>query len=408
MSAIWKGGAASCVTYLGALLVPAYPASAAIAPSVVTRADASSQDAAAVVKKDQLSVRSNRDGSLQLVAGIVSANNLDRVVVLIAGKETKIESDSVVRITWGDVPASFKDGRTYFNRGQFADSAAQFRLAAGDSSARDVIKAAARLGAAHALLRWGASDPLHFAEAGAEATKFLADFPSNRDVPEARVLQARAKWLAGQAGEAAQMYRAIYAEWKPTGATPGYNRELCFEAGLHAGRALLAMQPPDTLGAREMFSSLDTVAGAALAAMNAGDPLRPILSRLQDEASLGAGYAELAGGNAKQASTFFQAKLAEKASTSDTLRSSAAFGLGLALAVEGKLREAQIQFARVSGLEHYDRDRAAAAQVALAEITLKLADPDATPQARAWLESVALSQGDTLAALKAREMLKKL
>jgi len=367
----------------------------------------SAQDPAAV-RKDQLSVRNKRDGSVQLVSGVVTTNNLDQVVVAVAGKDTKYDSELVVRISWGEVPAAYKDGRVYFSRAQFADAAAQFRLAAGDASARPVVKAAARLWAAQALLRWGAADPLHFAEAVEESSKFLSEFPTNREVPEARVVQARAKLLAGQTSEAAQLYRAIYAEWKPEGATAGYRRELCLEAGLSAARALLAVQPPDTLGAREMFSSLEKVAGAAAVAMEADDPARPRLLRLQDEGSLGDGYSELASGNARQAVSFFQTKLAGKTGLSDTLRFSASFGLAQALAAEGKLREAQLQFAKVSAMEHNDRDRAAAAQVALADATIKLGDPDASLQARALLESVTQHQGDTPAAARAREMLKKL
>lgn len=359
------------------------------------------------VKLDQLSVRSKRDGSVQVLSGLVTANGLDQVVVQVGGKDTKFESDLVLRITWGDVPSTFKDGRTYFGRDQFADAAAQFRLAAGDSAARDVVRASARLWAAQSLLRWGSSDPLHFSEAAEEAAKFLSDHPSNRDVPEARALQARAKWLAGQTADAAQAYKSLFAEWKAEGATAGYRRELCFEAGLNAARALLAAAPPDTLGARELYSSLDRGVGAALADLDANAPGRARLMRLQDEAQLGDGFAELAAGNAKKAASFFQAKLSANG-ISDTLRHGASFGLAQALAADGKSRDAQLLFATVSALDHSDRDRAAAAQVALAEVGLKLADPDATPQARLLLETVVKTQGDTLAAAKAREMLKKL
>lgn len=359
-------------------------------------------------KGDRLYVLSKKDGSLQLVTGIVVANNLDQVNVQVAGKETKFDSELVMRIAWGEIPQSYKDGRVYLNREQFPEAAAQFRMAASDSSSRDVVKASARLLAAQALLRWGASDPLHFAEAGAEAAKFQSDFPTNREVPEARMLQARAKWMAGQPAEAAQIYKAIFRECKASGPSPGYQREVCFEAGLNAARAKLQLAPPDTLGARELFTNLEQEAGAASAALEADSPARIRLSRVQDEARLGAGFAELAGGNSEQACTFFQDKLAAQAGVSDTTRYGAAFGLARALQAAGKLREAQLQFAKVSALEHNDRDRAAAAQVGLAETTLQLADPDASSQARGWLDAVSKSLGDTLAAAKAREMLKKL
>ncbi len=359
-------------------------------------------------KSDQLSVRSKRDGSLQLLSGSVTTNNLDHVVVSVGGKDNKLDSELVVRITWGDVPAAYKDGRVYLLRDQFSDAAAQFRLCAADPSARDVVKASARLLAAQSLLRWGASDPLHFSAAAEEAGKFLAEFPMNREVPEVRMLQARAKWMAGQTSEAAQLYKSIYAEWTPTSSTPGYRRDLCLEAALYSARAMCQVQPPDTLGARELYTSLDKAAAAALAGLEANDPSRARLIQLRDEGALGDGFAELASGNSPQAMTFFQGKLATRATSTDTLRFGASFGLAQALRAGGKLREAQIEFARVIGLDHSDRDRVAEAHLGLADTTLKLADPDSVPQAKAWLDAVATSLGDTLAARRAREMLQKL
>jgi tetratricopeptide (TPR) repeat protein len=346
-----------------------------------------------------------------MVTGTVTTNGLDKVVMSIAGEDEDYRSELVERITWGDVPPSYRDGRTYFDRGLFADAAAQFRLAAGDAGTRELVKADARLLAAESLLRWGASEPIHFSEAAEEAARFEKDNPSNRDLPRARVLHARASWLAGDTETAAEIYRAVYGEWQGDSGSPGYEREFCLEAGLQAARVLLAAK--DTLGARELFTSIDATVGSALAGLEATDPASRRLTAIQDEALLGEGFAELAAGNFRQALTFFEGKVNPKAngntrSGSDTLRFGATLGLGEALFEAGRVREAQMNFARVAALDHTDRDHSARALLRLAECTQKLVDPDYQANACAWCSTVVDQYGDTPWAAPARELKTKL
>jgi len=362
-------------------------------------------------RPDQVFVRNARTGSVSMVAGTVTTNGLEKVVISVAGEDKSHRSELVERITWGDVPPSYRDGRTYFERGLFAEAAAQFRLAAGDAGTRELVKADARLLAAESLLRWGASEPIHFSEAAEEAARFEKDNPGNRDIPRARVLHARASWLAGETQTAAEIYRAVYGEWQGDSGSPGYDRELCLEAGLKAARVLLAAK--DTLGARELFTSIDATVRRTLAGLEATDPAARSLTAIQDEALLGEGFAELAAGNYRQALTFFEGKLKPNAnggarSGSDTLRFGAMLGLGEALFEAGRVREAQMYFARVAGLDHTDRDRSARALLRLAECTQKLVDPDFQTSACAWCSTVVDQYGETPWAAPARELKSKL
>jgi TolA-binding protein len=93
---------------------------------------------------------------------------------------------------------------------------------------------------------------------------------------------------------------------------------------------------------------------------------------------------------------------------SEALRFGATLGLAEALLAEGKAREAQFLFARISALDYTDRDRVARALVRMAEAAKALADPDYKKQAQAWLGDVLERFGDTPWAARARELLNEI
>jgi tetratricopeptide (TPR) repeat protein len=309
-------------------------------------------------------------------------------------------------VTFGDVPPSHRDGTLYFDRGEFAQAYGSFVQAAGDGEAREVVRADARLKAAQSLMRLGQSEPTHFAKAAEEASRFLADFPTNREVPGARLLLARALLMAGQPAEAAAAYREMYDQLTAGEPATGYDRAQCFRAGLLAAQALLAPPAPDTLGARELFSSLTAALGPIVASAD-DSPQTRALQDVLDEATVGEGFAELAAGNAQTALTFFQnQERGLTPSSSDALRHSVLLGLGESLLADGKAREAQLALSQVSALDHGSRDRVARALLRLAEAGSRLADP--RESYRPLLVTLDQSFGDTPWAAPARQMLQSL
>jgi hypothetical protein len=357
------------------------------------------------VRPDQVYVRHPRTGAVSITNAVVQTNGLKDVVVVDArGGEDKIPSGRVVRIIWGAAPPTLTDADKYFDRGDWPNAAKGYLATFGDASARDVVKAAARVRAAESLLRWGATDPHQFVQAAEQARGFLNDHATNRDVPEAQMLEARALLLSGKPTDAAAGYRLVFDQYAADQTAAGYDPMTCMRAGLLAGRA--ALVSADTLAAREMFTALDTAVGPLVAGLDPDDVKRLELQAIVDEAILGEGFAELAAGNSKPALTFFKNKASSvDAKTTDTLRSLAALGLGEALLAEGKAREAQMQFARVSALDHTDRDRVARAHLRLAECELKLLDQDFKQRARQWLEAIGEHYGDTPSAAAARDLL---
>ena len=358
------------------------------------------------VEFDQLAVRMD-DDSVQSLAGWVTADGLTQVTLLIAGKETKLASVDVLKVTWGNAPRSYMDALASLNRGQFAAATEQFRRAAEDSSARQVVRASARLEAAQALLRWGAIDPMRLAEAHTEAQRFQRECADSRGVARADLIEARAAWMSGQANEAAQVYGWVFDTWALEEVLPGFRCEDCLESGCNAARALLDIQPPDTQAARGLYVRVSQAAVYELELHALPFDISQV-TRIRDEANQGSEFVDLAEGKQAVARKLFEGRLEAQSSISETTKCCATLGLALALQAGGKLREAQFQFAKVSALEFIDRDRAARAQVGLAETTLQLGDSDAKPQARNLLEDVVKTQGDTLSAAKARELLAKL
>lgn len=387
-------------------LAAAFGVAAPCASALPSRAaSAVIQEKAAAL--DQVFVRSKRDRSVAPVAARVERNDLDKVVVTVGGKEVNYDGSLVVRINFGDAPQSFRDGLSYLDRGLYSDAVAQLRSAAGDGSARAVVKAVAQLETAEALLRWGATEPARFVEAVTEAQAFLSANPGHRETPRARALLGRAQWLAGKPAEAGATLKALWAELKGSEATAGYEVADCLRAGVHAARALADAK--DTLGAREIYTSLESQAGPLAAGAAADDPLKSVYQNIADEASLGAGFVDLAGGQAKQALTFFQNKVNSlNAGSSHAMRFGARLGLGEALFAEGRLRDAWLQLARAAALDPQDADRAARALVKLAECYSKLEDGDARLQACTRVKAVLSTAGGTPAAVRARQLQKEL
>jgi hypothetical protein len=67
-----------------------------------------------------------------------------------------------------------------------------------------------------------------------------------------------------------------------------------------------------------------------------------------------------------------------------------------------------LNFAKVSSIDHTDRDRVARALFRLAESTRELSDPGSAGTVRTWLETVTTDYGDTPWAGPARKLLETL
>ncbi len=371
---------------------------AALALALATAAPAAQEKPS---RPDHVSYQ-NKRGELTSATGHVVQDSLDGVKLQIGSETREIDALAVQRIVFGQTPPAFHDGEAYFDRADYQNAAASYRLAAADPVARAPVQAEARLRAARAEILQGAREPAAYARAREEAERYLLDFPTGRGVPEARGLEARAARLSGEAADAAERYRSLYRELEK--GSRGYPPAACLEAGIDAAEAFLAARQVDE--ARQVYSAVEAGLPRTLATLPEGDPARARLEAVQAAARLGDGYCQLASGSVPAAKTFFEGQLQQAASPA--MRFGARLGLAQAQLAEGATRQAQLSFAEVSALDTTDRDRVALALVGLAECALKLGDKNARPQAQKWVEAVQEQYGDTPAALKAQELAKLL
>jgi len=340
--------------------------------------------------------------------GQVTVNGLADVVLMQDGKERRLDNARVERIIWGAVCASFREGQTYFGRGDYENAAAKFALATSEDE-REVIQAVARKLQGESLLLLSARDPSQVGEALSTFEKFLADHEDSRLVPEVRTLQARATLLRGDEGDmaaAGALYRSLFEAGTGSTPTQGYDRLQSFEAGLAAVRALTAAG--ETLAAREIAGVLASGINAMSTELEEGSAEAATLARLAAEAQLAEGFVLLAGDQGRQAETFFNSQLGQSAQGPAALRYGAMLGLGQALYAQEKYRQASVHFATVAAIDYTDRDRTASALHKLAETYMKLEDSDGTTQAKIRLRLILESFGDTPSAAPARKMLESL
>lgn len=342
----------------------------------------------------------DRDGAIRQVTGTITENSLSSVKVVRSGnRENSYDSDRVRRVEWGQVSNDYREARDARSRGDHLNAARRFRDAANGDD-RPVVKASARLGAAQALVQLGSKEPERLAEAMSEVGRFLSDFPTNREVPRARFLQAQVHWLEGRAAEAADGFRRLFEDGAGPSPTKGYDRQISLEAGLAAGRAFLDVG--DHLRARELFGALESAANTFSAEFAEGSPERAAAERIAVEARLGEGFALLVAGQPNQAVPFFEARRGQGGSAA---RHGCDLGLGEAFLAQGKLREAQVKFASVAALDYSDRWRAARARLRLAETSQRLGDSSGAALARKLLTEIVERFGDTPAVRQARTLL---
>ncbi len=354
-------------------------------------------------RPDQVFARAKRSNNVLSISGVVTENRLTGVVVAPRGGEPEtIEAGRVVHVELGDVPADYHEGLLLFERGDLANAAAKFKLAATDEDARDVVRAAARLRAAEALLRHGATDPSAFAEADTAATRFLEDYGTNREVPRARFVRAQAQLCGGDMVKAAEEFRSLYREAASAVPTEGYDLLLCYRAGLRAADAYLMQD--ETLAAREIYQAMEAALPGVIAGLAEDAPQRAGLLAFQAEARLGEGFVLLASGSTSQARSYFE----EQDTGSDShaaLRFGVKLGLGLVHIAEGDYRRAQVALASVTSIDYTDRDRTARALTGLAEAALGLPDSDGGANARIWLQSVMDHYPDSIWVRRAQELI---
>lgn len=353
----------------------------------------------ALAQKSDVVYRLNpRTGKTQALQGTVTSDGLDKLAITLRdGDEKSYDSLEVVQVVWGDVPQDFTDGNTYARRADWENAVKSYKAAADGSGTREPVKAAARLAAVEGMLAWGVAQPSRFSDAVAEADLFLSEFGASRHLPRVRSLKARAAWLSGDAAAARDGYRALFEAGKDGAA--GYSPLDAADAALQAAHAAIAAG--DTGTARELYTSAE----GAFRAFQSEDPVQMLAAKEGAEvASLGESYSKVARGDFSGARGALE-RAVDRMETAAG-KGAARLALGEALLGAGEPLAALQPLARVSALDHTDRDRRAAAMVALAKAQRAISADKGAGPAKATLDLVVAHYGDTPAAVEARSLLK--
>lgn len=387
--------ALATTSFLGVITpILAVSAGAALAGSAAA-ATVSAAVTPQATKADRIFSKNKKTGKVEADTGVVEEANLSGVKYVSRGdKNESVKADAVVQIQWGTVPTSFTDGETYAKRGEWEQAVASFQSAAADSDAREPVRAAARMRSLESMMQWGATDRARFADAIAEADRFMSDHSTDWQIPAVRALKARATWLSGDAAAARDGYRALYEAGKD--GADGFSPLMVAEAALNGARA--ALESPETSTARELFDT----AASAFAAIDSPDP--EVMAR----AAGGAEVARLAAAESLLAKDDFDGAARAFESAIDDVSTSAGMGaarlgLGRALLGKGETEEAQIQLGWVAGLDHTSADRRAAALLALGEALSGV--PESASIGKAALQRVKDEFGATPSGARAVELL---
>ncbi len=341
-----------------------------------------------------------RTGKTTPIQGSVTADGLEKLAITLKDDDTKsYDSSEILRVVWGDVPTSFTDAKKYAKRADWQNAVSSYKEAASDSDARPPVQAAARLHAVESLLTWGKAEPARFADAVAEAERFIAEFADSRHYPQVRALKARASWLSGDATAARDGYKSLYEAGK--GGAAGFDPLLVADAALQGG--LAAFAAGDSAGGRELL----TFAEGAFRGIESEDAgVKAQAATGQEIAALG----ELLSKVARNDFSGVESALERAADKGETVggKAAAKLALGKALLGQEKPNDALLHFAWVSAMDHTSADRRAEALIGIAEASMGISPEKGPAQAKAALERVVRDYGATPSARIASERLKSM
>lgn len=284
----------------------------------------------------------NRGESTTTLAGTtVVSETLEEVKFTRKGStrlETRKTAD-VVAVVHGPGSPTLEAARAARAAGDLSNALTLYATASREAEPAWMAPVALlELAAAHAER---GPDGAGLGEARVTLERFVAEHADHRLLPEALLGLVDARTALGDKPGAEDAARRILelagsgkitADWGP-------------RAHLATGRALLAAK--DGAGAKAAFSSAESLAATSRANLGERADLAPVLDQLLLAARSGVGSAMLTTGDLPGARSYF-ARLMQEGQTSPSVLAAAQNGLAEADFLEGKLKEAQLGFARVA------------------------------------------------------------
>ncbi len=318
----------------------------------------------------QVTITHLRDGAAREVAGTLVAESLDQVRFEVGGRERSVPTREVLSVSYGKGSAAYEQAQALIERGDVTGALAQFAAAAGDSEPVWVASQAL-LSQARTSARLGDRG---LGDARAAIGGFLSRFPEHRLVPEAHVL---AIGFASSPAEAQASADAVVALADAGRVTPDWRAEALLALGE------LQLENDDLRGAKETFAAAERAATAGARELSGRQDLVPLLAQQALRARVGSGSCLLAEGDITGARGFYGQLLRDGAGD-DVVSAAAGNGLAECDFLEGgKLKQAQLGFARVSLISAGQPEEHARSLYYLGRCYAALADDGSEPNGRA-------------------------
>jgi TolA-binding protein len=280
----------------------------------------------------------NRERKPTIQPGTVVSETLTTVKIKRGEAERSYDTKDVSAISYGPGSQAFEDGLKALAANDLANAESLFAQAAGDSQPGWV--------AAHALLRQAEAaarrGPTRLAQAREGIEQFLKRFPEHRLLPRALLDKARYAFQAGDAATSEAAVAQVQQLAKDGKVTPDWS--------VRAQLALadLRLDSGDAKSASSAYAAAEQAAGPAHAALGDRPDLVPVIADLSLSARVGTASCMLAGGDLAGARAYY-AKLAADGKDRVDVMAAAANGLAECdFRDTGRLKEAQLGFARTS------------------------------------------------------------
>ncbi len=320
----------------------------------------------------RIDVLNNRGEVSPLAGATVVSETLDEVRFTRTGSERTENrpADRVVFIDYGPGSAAYSGAQAALKTGDLQNAVNLFSAAVNDKTPA-WVSAHALLGLAEARAEQGQA-----ADARAAVQRFLDEQTNHRLTPRALLISAHLAAQAGDPGRAQSDVDKVLALASSGKLTPDW----AVRAHLAHGQDLL--DAGDSDAARTAFTAAETASRTGASNLGAREDLADELGRLALAARSGMGSAILASGDLQGARSFFDT-LERDGGDNSAIRVAALNGKAEAdFLDDGRLKEAQLGFARAAVLGASIADEHAKALYYLGRCCEALGQQDAEPNAR--------------------------
>lgn len=356
--------------------------------------DLSAQNRDVIIRKDT--------GKKQAVDKVIS-ETYKEITYKSQSSERKIDADKIKEIIYYDIPGPYRAAMTYMEKAEYENAINSFELAMEKRTARSWVKTYSLYHIARSYQMWGSKSKAQLGKAITTYQDLLKRDPETRFYPEVLYNIAACYAAQGDSAKAVKAFEELGNEAR--------NKKLGirWEAKAKYDKAFTQLSAGKFDDAERDFRSAMTFASdqsRSVAKTGENPALVTELDQLSTMARLNQGTVMIRKNKISDARRFFN-DILNNASASRAAKAGASCGLAECLLTEGKLKEAQVEFAKSKVLYFDIPEEGAKATYFLGELCLllKTREPAYKKAAKGYFQEVLDVYPETSWANKARAKL---